>query len=239
LYIKNIEINFFFWRLPGEMIVAAVLARCHQGRASMPTKLIIPGLNGSGEGHWQDHWLKDDADAVLVPQRDWSRPHIPEWISEVEEALKRHPGALLVAHSLGAVVVAGLATRVARHLVKGALLVAPCDLSRVRDLHPGSVPALSMPVDRLPFPSLLVASRNDPYMPYEAAVGYAAALGSDLVDLGRAGHINIASGYGRWKRGYRLAARFDRHGYGAHAEHSGVFGESPFGMDRRAASDFD
>jgi hypothetical protein len=50
-------------------------------------------------------------------------------------------------------------------------------------------------------------------MSYEVAVQYAERLGSDLVDLGRAGHVNIASGYGRWKRGYRLAARFDRHHY--------------------------
>ncbi|MNL66946.1 hypothetical protein D3C87_1914830 [compost metagenome] len=28
--------------------------------------------------------------------------------------------------------------------------------------------------------------------------------GSRLVDLGHAGHINVASGFGRWSRGYDL-----------------------------------
>lgn len=205
----------------------------------MPTKLIIPGLNGSGEGHWQDYWLQDDPDAVLVSQRDWSRPDFVEWTAEIEKALVRHPGSILVAHSIGAVIAAGLATRPSRHLVKGALLVAPCDLVKVSSLHPGSVSLRSMPVAKLPFPSLLVASRNDPYMPYERAVEYADALGSDLVDLGRAGHINIASGYGRWKRGYRLAARLDRHNYSDVAEPRQGFFETLLGISGRASRDFE
>ncbi|MBL0372495.1 alpha/beta hydrolase [Rhizobium sp. KVB221] len=179
----------------------------------MPTKLIVPGLNGSGEGHWQDYWLQDDPDAILVEQSDWTKPDIAEWTARVEDAVVRHPGCILVAHSIGAIVVAGLATRPARHLVKGALLVAPCDPLRVNGLHPDVVELRDLPLDRLPFPSLLVASRNDPYMTFENAVLYAEQLGSDLIDLGSAGHINIASGYGRWKRGYRLAARLDRHEY--------------------------
>ncbi|UXN73868.1 alpha/beta hydrolase [Devosia sp. A8/3-2] len=35
----------------------------------------------------------------------------------------------------------------------------------------------------------------------------ATARGSPLHDLGYAGHINIASGYGRWPAGYAPAAR--------------------------------
>ena len=205
----------------------------------MPTKLIIPGLNGSGEGHWQDYWLQDDPDAVLVSQRDWSRPDFAEWTAEIEKALARHPGSILVAHSIGAVIAAGIATRPSRHLVKGALFVAPCDLLRVSSLHPGAVSVRGIPSETLPFPSLLVASRNDPYMPYEMAVQYADALGSDLVDLGRAGHVNIASGYGRWKRGYRLAARLERHSYGDPLESRVGFFGSLFGFGGKASRDFE
>jgi predicted alpha/beta hydrolase family esterase len=199
----------------------------------MPTKLIIPGLNGSGEGHWQDHWLKDDADAVLVEQRDWSRPDLNEWTDRVETALARHPGSILIAHSIGAFVAANLAARPSRHLVKGAMLVAPVDPFRVSILHPGAVELRPMPVGTLPFPSILVASRDDPYMAFEDARIYADSLGSDFVDLGLAGHINIGSGYGRWKKGYRLAARFDRHSYLNAPQSEPGFFSTLFGMRDR------
>jgi hypothetical protein len=197
----------------------------------MPTKLIIPGLNGSGEGHWQDYWLKDDPDAILVEQRDWSKPDLIEWMSKVEKALTQHPGSILIAHSIGAFIAASLATRPCRHLVKGALLVAPCDLMRVSSIHPGVVELRPMPTQILPFPSVLVASRNDPYMPFENAKAFADSLGSDFVDLGRAGHINIDSGYGRWRRGYRLAARLERHSYADGPQGKPGFFETLFGME--------
>jgi predicted alpha/beta hydrolase family esterase len=196
----------------------------------MPVKLIIPGLNGSGEGHWQDHWLKDDPDAVLVKQRDWSRPDLAEWTSQVESALARHPGSILIAHSLGVSVVANLASRPSRHLVRGALLVAPVDRFRVSNMHPGAVDMRQTPGWMLPFPSIVVGSRNDPYMTFEDAKAYADMLGSDFVDLGAAGHINIASGYGRWKKGYRLAARLDRHSYLRGSQEKPGFLESLFGL---------
>ncbi|MGG2476897.1 alpha/beta hydrolase, partial [Rhizobium sp. BR5] len=40
----------------------------------MCTTLIVPGLNGSDEGHWQRHWLLDDPQAQLVDQEDWHCP---------------------------------------------------------------------------------------------------------------------------------------------------------------------
>lgn len=197
----------------------------------MTTKLIIPGLNGSGEGHWQDFWLRDDPDAILVEQRDWARPDLIEWTSQVEKALIRHPGSILIAHSMGAFVAAGLATRPCRHLIKGALLVAPCDLLRVSGIHPGAVQLQPLPAITLPFPSILVASRNDPYMEFETAKAHADNLGSDFIDLGRSGHINIDSGYGRWKKGYRLAARLERHSYGEPRHRRSSFLETLLGMD--------
>jgi predicted alpha/beta hydrolase family esterase len=181
----------------------------------MSTRLIVPGLNGSGEGHWQDFWLKDDPDSILVEQRDWQRPDLLEWVVQLEAALTRHPGAIVIAHSIGAVVAAGLACRTSRHLVGGALLVAPCDLARVASLHPPVfLETQALRMRTLPFPSTVIASRNDPYMPIAQARELAATLGSEFTDIGHAGHINIASGYGRWRRGYRLAARLERHSYG-------------------------
>lgn len=40
----------------------------------------------------------------------------------------------------------------------------------------------------------------------EELMNTAASCGSDLVNLGLAGHINIAVGFGRWSDGYVLLA---------------------------------
>ena len=61
-----------------------------------------------------------------------------------------------------------------------------------------------MPTRRLPFQSILAVSEDDPYLPIEIAHRLARAWGSEFVDLGRQGHINIASGHGDWPEGERL-----------------------------------
>jgi predicted alpha/beta hydrolase family esterase len=60
------------------------------------------------------------------------------------------------------------------------------------------------PRQPLPFPTILVASRNDPYASFDTASGLAEAWGSQLVDVGRAGHINAESGLGIWEQGVAL-----------------------------------
>ena len=56
-------------------------------------------------------------------------------------------------------------------------------------------------------PSLLVASRNDPYMAYSRAVALARNWGSWLVDAGRSGHINADSDLGDWRFGQVTLSR--------------------------------
>lgn len=169
--------------------------------------LIVPGLNGSPEGHWQHHWLADFEEAVLVEQSDWSNPQPGRWLHRLEQALIAYPGALIVAHSLGSILTARLATSSVAPLVGGALLVAPADIERTSLLHARDYEFGSMPTSALPFPSLVVASRNDPYMALDKAKAAARAWRAPLVDLGAAGHINVASGFGRWARGYDLAGQ--------------------------------
>jgi predicted alpha/beta hydrolase family esterase len=64
------------------------------------------------------------------------------------------------------------------------------------------------PRDPLPFPSLTVASRNDPFGSFEHADDIASAWGSLLVDAGYAGHINAESGHGPWPEGTMVFAQF-------------------------------
>jgi len=170
------------------------------------TTLILPGLGGSGPGHWQRHWLDDHPDAYLVEQDDWDRPHLDAWVHHVVATASFAPGALIVAHSLAGALVAHLALRHPRLDIAGALIVAPAD---VDDCASTSVPIAGfgpMPLVRLPFPSIVVASRDDPFARFERSQTFADAWGARLVDLGDSGHINVASGFGRWPEGYRLAA---------------------------------
>lgn len=168
--------------------------------------LIVPGLHGSGDGHWQAWWRMDHRNAILVEQADWSNPDAGAWLARLEQAVTANPHALIIAHSLGAVLTARLASSPVATLVAGALLVAPADIERTGVLHRRSYEFGVMPTLELPFPSLVVASRNDPYMPFDMAVALGQAWGANLYDLGNAGHVNIESGYGRWTEGYRLAA---------------------------------
>jgi len=94
---------------------------------------------------------------------------------------------------------------VSRHTarIRGALLVAPGDVERadLREHMPGWAPVVRQ---RLPFPSVLVASGNDPYCSPERAHELADAWGARRVDLGAAGHINADSGLGDWPQGHAL-----------------------------------
>lgn len=194
----------------------------------MATTLIIPGFGGSDEGHWQRLWLTDQCEARLLEQRSWSRPVLAEWLFALEVELAKSPGSLLVAHSLGAILVANLAGRPAARHVAGALLVAPCDTVIVDRYHPGAIDFGSEPELPLPFPATVVASRNDPYMTYERAQNLTRQWNADLIDLGATGHINIASGFGRWPRGYELAAALSVRGNAVRNDHP---------ADHRQASD--
>ena len=82
-------------------------------------------------------------------------------------------------------------------------MVAPGDVER-----PDLPPVLQRwaPIHRqpLPFSSVLVGSRNDPYCRAERAHALAQAWGSRWVDLGEAGHINADSGLGDWPEGHTL-----------------------------------
>jgi predicted alpha/beta hydrolase family esterase len=64
-----------------------------------------------------------------------------------------------------------------------------------------------LPMTRLPFRTIVVASRNDPYVTFPRAAAMAEAWGAELVDAGNAGHINTTAGYGEWREGEKLVAR--------------------------------
>jgi uncharacterized protein len=154
--------------------------------------LIVPGLGGSGEQHWQTRLERSLPDAERVHQSDWDRPDLTLWVERLAQAVEVRPAPLLVAHSLGCPLVAHLAARRPDLPVAAALLVAPADVDSPRHT-PGHTRGFA-PIPRLPFSfrSIVVASTNDPFIALERARDLANAWGAEFVDVGPCGHINIA-----------------------------------------------
>jgi predicted alpha/beta hydrolase family esterase len=172
--------------------------------------LLLPGLGGSGLGHWQARWLEFSPTTTLVAQDDWNNPDLESWLARAADAVEEAPGTLLVAHSLACALVAHLSIRRPDLLIGGALLVAPADVDDRTRMPVSTASFAPMPLERLPFPSIVVGSSNDPVVSIGRAMLFAYAWGSRFVHLRDSGHINVASGHGAWPDGHRLARQLEK-----------------------------
>jgi uncharacterized protein len=188
-----------------------------------PTTLILPGYHGSGPAHWQS-WMQERLPgARRITGIDWEAPILSRWTKAVRRSiLESSEPVWLVAHSFGCLTAVSAGTRLAGRIA-GALLVAPADPQRFspRGVRTGTRRnsrrslAADLPFTPLPFPSLVVASRNDPWMRLEMVEHWAGLWGSAVIDIGEAGHINVDSGFGPWPQGLALlralqSGRFQR-----------------------------
>jgi predicted alpha/beta hydrolase family esterase len=187
-------------------------------RSTSPLVLTVPGLDGSGPAHWQTLWEAREDRARRVDMGDWARPNRNMWVNRLNLAIHRAQSAkgsrpiILVAHSLGCLTVAWWAhyeQPAYGDPVIGALLVAPPDVDgplrepRLQGFAP-------TPLGPLPFPSMVVASRDDPWGSFDHSERLATFWGSKFVDAGDAGHINADSGLGGWDDGRRHLSRLAR-----------------------------
>ena len=159
--------------------------------AAHPRLVIVPGLHGSGAEHWQS-WLHGQvAGSVRVEQDAWSTPDLEGWSARVADTVAGlGPGPhVVVAHSFGCLATVRALARRPGLDVAQLLLVAPAEPSRF-DV------AAVLPPSRLAVRSCIVASENDPWMSATQAHAWALRWGSDWINLGNAGHINVDSGYG-------------------------------------------
>ena len=166
----------------------------------MITTLIVPGLDGSDAPHWQHWWAATEPSALMVDLPSPDRPVREAWEAELAGMILRHPDCLLVGHSLGAVLIAGLLAKWPQLRVRAALLVAPAETAgaeRIARFGPISEAELHIP-------SKVVFSWNDPWMTPARSAQLAKAWQADTVDLGHAGHINVAAGFGPWPLGKLL-----------------------------------
>ncbi len=168
--------------------------------------LVIPGWQGSGEGHWQT-WLEDELRAAgrktLRPSfADFDNPELDDWRAALHRSLSGLPagGFDVVAHSLGAVLwlhhvtdPAG-APRPARVL----LVSPPSPRTSIPEIAGFFPPPLDgEAVRRGAGGTVLLAGEGDPYLPEGIATAYG-PLQLDTTVLPAGGHLNIEAGYGPW-----------------------------------------
>lgn len=173
---------------------------------SVPT-VVIPGWQGSGEGHWQT-WLEEQLQTAgrstrRPPFTDLDHPEPADWLAALRAALADLPadGYDVVAHSLGAVlwlhhvVAPGDSPRPAR-----VALVAPpspgTTIAEIADFFPPplDVDAVRHGADG----TVLIAGDDDPYLPEGVGAAYALPLRIATTVVPGGGHLNLDAGYGEW-----------------------------------------
>jgi len=168
--------------------------------------LLVPGIGNSGPTHWQSLWEARYSNVLRLQQQDWEHPVCDAWAEVLELAVRQcAEPPIVVAHSLGCLVVARWAAHSAQ-AIHAALLVAVPDPA-----------AASFPVEAtgfLPLPSTLagrrltvVSSTNDPFSSPAYTEQRVAAWGAEHICLGARGHLNASSGLADWPEGWALVQR--------------------------------
>ncbi|RDU95930.1 RBBP9/YdeN family alpha/beta hydrolase [Trinickia dinghuensis] len=169
-----------------------------------PTLLVVPGLRDHVEDHWQTHLARKVPGARSVPPLEHDKLSCAARVEALDRALAQIDGpVLIVAHSAGVMITVHWARRF-RRPIAGALLAAPADLETPM---PAGYPTrddleahgwLPIPREKLPFPSIVAGSTNDPLAGLARVEALASVWGSRFENVGAVGHLNPAAGYGEW-----------------------------------------
>ena len=166
--------------------------------------LIVPGLGGAGADDWPRRWLARLSTARIVAPADPFDRRADAWTGAVAAAAQEASRPVLfVGHGLGAAAVAAAA--LAGSDIRGAFLVAPPDAAGLERLAGAD---WTLPVGPLPWPSVVVASRDHADSDYREAEALAARWGSAFIDAGAAGGLDAESGHGPWPEGLMRLAGF-------------------------------
>ncbi len=170
----------------------------------MTNYLIVPGLGNSDKDHWQSFFERLGNNYHRINQKEWDAPKCSDWIKAIDKEVSKYDSksVVLVGHSLGCATIAHWAKKY-KCKIKGAMLVAPSDLELPQYNFPckGFDP---IPDKKIGFKTIVVTSTNDQWVSVARAELFAKNWGSQLVKIGKAGHINTASGYGFWKEGVEI-----------------------------------
>jgi predicted alpha/beta hydrolase family esterase len=168
------------------------------------TIVIVPGLRGHVENHWQTLLAARLPQVCTVASHDRDKRDLAGRVSDLETVVAQAEGPVtLVAHSAGCLTTVHWAQQTSL-AVRAALLATPPDLARPL---PAEYPTLEqlrdsgwlpIPVAPLAFPSIVAASSNDPLGDEQRVRALARAWGSHFINVGPVGHLNPAAGYGDW-----------------------------------------
>lgn len=172
--------------------------------------IILPGWHNSGPDNWQSHWEQAFPFMQRVVQDDWDRPDYERWAQRLDEKIQQcDRSAILIAHSLGTSLATKWAGDEPSKKVVGAFLVAPTDRETAAASENSAITGFApMNAKRLPFPSMVVASSNDPHVSELRAQQFAQAWGSRYINIGPLGHIGASERLGLWPQGLILFGRF-------------------------------
>lgn len=180
------------------------------------TVLIVPGLRDHVAEHWQTHLETRLSKVYTVAPLQTDKLNCAKRVQAIAEQLNKIDGpVILVAHSAGVLMTIHWAA-LHKNNIKGALLVTPPDLSQSWPENYPTPEALRqegwtpLPNKKLPFPSIVIASQNDPLASFAAVAEMAKNWGSQLLDLGEVGHMNPASGFGPWSQAEQLIQQLDQ-----------------------------
>lgn len=175
----------------------------------MTQYFIVPGLGNSGPDHWQTYFEQTLSNCKRIEQTEWDAPDCNDWINNIDAALQGYDlsTVVLIGHSLGCTAIAHWFAQFGK-TIKGAFLVAPSDIESPVYTFPatGFTP---IPLPTFSFKTIVVASENDEWVSAERAAFFAQQWGSAFVSIGNAGHINAASGFGKWEQGIALLKQFE------------------------------
>lgn len=175
------------------------------------TIVIVPGLRGHVEEHWQTRLAAKLPNVRIGSSFTRHKRDLDGRVHDLQQTVEEVDGpVVLVAHSAGCLVTLHWAKRYGIAPVRGALLATPPDLAKPL---PAEYPTLEelrdsgwlpVPEERLPFPSIVASSTNDPLGDQQRIQALADCWGSRFVDVGPVGHLNPASGFGDWPQAESL-----------------------------------
>ncbi len=170
--------------------------------------LFLAGVGNSGDAHWQRHWQAEHPNSLWLEHQDWDSPACEQWVAEMQAliACLQRP-VVVVAHSLGCLLLLEWAARHSSDKVLGAFMVAVPDPASVN--FPQSATGFRA-ADQLAcrLRMQVITSTNDPYGDLAYVQNSARSLGCAVVSLGELGHINGQSQLGFWDHGHRLLQAF-------------------------------
>jgi predicted alpha/beta hydrolase family esterase len=173
----------------------------------MREMITLPGINNSGETHWQSRWERSEAGFRRFQPASWDEPELTDWVQSLENAVAACANPpVLIAHSLACLLVAHWAG-LSESVIAGAFLVSVPDPDGA-GFPTAAASFRDVPTQKMAFPSLVITSSDDPYGTVDYARSRSREWRSGFVVAGALGHINEASHLGEWEQGRALLTAF-------------------------------